>query len=45
MSSKWLAIGSQRFPVQVRLPALHRGELSAAITWLMPKRLWSGSKG
>ena len=34
----------QRFHVSFRLPAMHRGELSAAITQLMCKCLWSGWK-
>ena len=34
----------QRFHVRFRLPAMRRGELSAAITQLMPKCLWSGRK-
>ena len=34
-----LALGNQRFPVRVRLPAMCRGELSAAIARLMSKCL------
>ena len=34
-----LALGNQRFPVRVRLPAMCRGELPAAIARLMSKCL------
>ena len=34
----------QRFHVRFRQSAMRRGELSAAITQLMPKCLWSGRK-
>ena len=34
----------QRFHVRFQLPAMHRGELSAAITQRMSKCLWSGWK-
>ena len=35
-------LGSQRFPVRVRLLAVCRCELSAVIAWLISKCLWSG---
>ena len=42
----WLATCVSQF--RVRLPAMHRGELSAAITWVMSKGLgskWKWYKG
>ena len=35
-------LGNQRFPGRARLPAMCRGELSAVISRLMSKCLWSG---
>ena len=39
LSGQQLALENQRFPVQVRLLPMCSGELSAVITWLMPKCL------
>ena len=39
LSGQRLAFGNQRFPVQVQLLPMCRGELSAVITWLMSKYL------
>ena len=44
-ASQWiLKIVYQRFRVRFRLRAMHRGELSATITQLMSKCLWSRRK-
>ena len=45
---KQLALGNEKFPVWVPLPAMHRGETSAAITRAMSKSLgskWKWCKG